>query len=131
MSETRDNDTEGAAPRRVLVVEDDMLVATMIEDMLAELGIELAGTASDFDRALAMAEQEAFDFAVLDLNIGGQEAYPVADILSARNIPFAFATGYGQLHLREAYRQHPALQKPFRMSDLEAVIARLLAPDDR
>lgn len=110
---------------RVLVVEDEMLVAIMLEDMLAELGHALAGTAAGLDQALEMAQREVFDLAILDVNLNGKEIYPVAELLAARGIPFAFSTGYGQRSLREPYRDRPTLQKPFQRNDLEKVISEI------
>ena len=91
---------------RVLLVEDENLVALLMEDMLAELGH-------------AVARHEPIDAAILDVNINGEEAYPIAEVLAARGIPFFFSTGYGRGSLPAAYRDRPFLQKPFRQQDLE------------
>ncbi|WP_119459496.1 response regulator [Rhodospirillaceae bacterium SYSU D60014] len=115
-----------AAGLRILVVEDEMLVAMLMEDMLMDLGYEVVGTASRINTAVEMAQRETFDAAILDVNLNGQEAYPVADVLIARGIPFAFATGYGETGVREPYRSHPTLQKPFQQQHLKDVIAKVL-----
>jgi CheY-like chemotaxis protein len=112
---------------RVLVVEDEMLVALMLEGIIAELRHELVGTAAGFDQALAMAQRDTFDFAVLDVNLDGKEVYPVAEVLAARGIPFAFATGYGQRSLPEPYRSRPTLQKPFQRRDLEKIVSQIFS----
>lgn len=104
-----------------------MLVAMLLEDMLEDLGYEVAGTASRLNTAVEMAQRETFDVAILDVNLNGQEAYPVADALIARSIPFIFATGYGESGLRESYRTRPTLQKPFQQQQLKSVIDKALA----
>lgn len=104
---------------RVLLVEDENLVALLLEDMLAELGHSVVGPLAHLEKALEAAQCEAIDFAILDVNISGKEAYPVAKRLAARGIPFAFSTGYGRRSLPEQYRDRPTLQKPFRQRDLE------------
>lgn len=115
-----------AAPLRVLVVEDEMLVALMLEEMLAELGHEVAATVADFDHAMAIARSGAFDVAILDVNLNGTLIYPVADALAARGIPFAFSTGYGQRNLHECHRARPTLPKPFERRELENLMAEML-----
>ena len=120
---------ERRAPLRVLVVEDEMLVAVMLEGMIAELGHQPVGTAAGFDHALAMAQRQTFDFAILDVNLDGQEIYPVAAVLAARGIPFAFCTGYGQRRLPEPYRGRPILQKPIQRGDLEKIVSQICASE--
>jgi CheY-like chemotaxis protein len=110
---------------RVLVVEDEMLVAMNIEDMLLDLGHEVAGLASRLEPALSLARDGAFDLAMLDVNLAGQQSFPVADVLIARGIPFLFATGYGSKGIAEAYRDRPVLQKPFRTRDLGEALERI------
>jgi CheY-like chemotaxis protein len=107
------------------LVEDEMLVAVMLERMLAEFGHEVIGTAADFDRALEMARRETFDLAILDVNLDGKDIYPVAEVLATRAIPFAFCTGYGQRRLPEPFRSRPTLQKPFQPRDLEQIVAEI------
>jgi CheY-like chemotaxis protein len=112
---------------RVLVVEDEMMVSMLIEDMLAELGCEVVGPASRLDEALAIAKEAELDCAVLDVNLGGQPIFPLADLLRERGRPFAFATGYGDAGLRDVDRGSPVLQKPFREGDLARVLGELRA----
>ena len=112
---------------RVLVVEDEMMVSMLIEDMLAELGCEVVGPASRLDEAMALAREAEVDCAVLDVNLGGQPIFPVADLLRERGRPFAFATGYGDAGLRETDKGSPVLQKPFREGDLARVLGELRA----
>jgi CheY-like chemotaxis protein len=110
---------------RVLVVEDEILIGMLLEDMLGDLGYEIAGTASRIEDATALAREGAFDAAILDVNLNGQDVYPVADILTARDIPFVFATGYGERGLPPAYQHRPTLQKPFQQETLERYLAEL------
>jgi CheY-like chemotaxis protein len=110
---------------RILIVEDEMLVAMNIEDMLEELGHEVVGIAGRLGTALALARDEAFDVAMLDVNLAGDRSFPVADLLIARGIPFLFATGYGLDGIDEKYRDRPVLQKPFRAAELAAAVAAL------
>lgn len=110
---------------RVFVVEDEMLVAMNIEDMLADIGHEVAGLASRLDAGLEMARDGAFDLAMLDVNLAGDLSFPIADVLEARGIPYLFATGYGRQGVRDDYCGVPVLQKPFRARDLQAAIGTL------
>jgi CheY-like chemotaxis protein len=112
---------------RILIVEDEMLVAMNIEDMLIDLGHEVAGLASRLDAALALAGEGGFDAAMLDVNLAGEQSFPVADLLRDRGIPYLFATGYGIQGIAEAHRGAPVLQKPFRASDLGEALIRLAA----
>ncbi|MDB5468697.1 MAG: response regulator [Caulobacter sp.] len=112
---------------RVLVVEDEMLVSMLVEDMLTEFGCDIVGPAPDLDQAMSLCEDPDLDAAILDVNVGGRQIFPVADRLKARGIPFAFASGYGEAGLIEAHRGTPVLQKPFRQGDLERVLKELAA----
>ena len=116
-----------AGPLRILIVEDEMLVAMSIEDMLLEHGFEVAGIASRLAPALALAREGRFDAAMLDVNLAGEASFPVADLLAERGIPFLFATGYGLAGLDERYRGHPVLQKPFRAAELRKAIEAIAA----
>lgn len=101
-----------------------MTIALMIEDMLCDLGHEVADVQMRLDSALNSARQGEFDFAILDVNLDGRMSFPVAEVLEARGIPFAFATGYGPAGLDAAFRDRPVLLKPFLLADLEQLIAR-------
>ena len=121
----------GRATRlRVLLVEDEMMVSLLLEDMLGELDREVVGPVARLDKTLEMAQRQALDVALLDVNLHGQEIYPVAEALAAREIPFFFSTGYGGGTLRAPYRDHPTLQKPFRQDDLRELLQRF-APRSR
>jgi CheY-like chemotaxis protein len=112
--------------RRVLLVEDEVMIAMLIEDMLEELGHELVTVASRLEEAVAAARNEDFDLAILDLNLGGVLTYPAADVLAERGVPFIFATGYGSGGLKEAYSVWPTLQKPFNTEVLGQAIRQAL-----
>jgi CheY-like chemotaxis protein len=111
---------------RFLLVEDEMMVAFLVESLVRDLGHEIVATESRLDKAVALAQHETLDCAILDVNIAGREVYPVADALRARGVPFIFATGYGSARLPETHRQVPTLQKPYQAEDLRAAIAQAL-----
>lgn len=115
-----------AAKRRVLIVEDEYLVAMLVEDMLQGLGYEVASIASNIEAAKSAAQLGEFDVAILDVNLNGAFSNPVADILVARNIPFIFATGYGKAGPHETFAAAPSLQKPFDEADLGRALAGVL-----
>lgn len=110
---------------RVLLVEDESLVAMLAEDMLLDLGCEVV-VAMRLDKALALARAERFDLAVLDVNLGDARSYPVADLLFERCTPFLFATGYGKRGLEAPYQGVPVLQKPYHAAPLEHLLHHLL-----
>jgi CheY-like chemotaxis protein len=112
---------------RILLVEDEAMIAMLIEDMVADIGGELVATATRLDDAVAQAAEREIDFAILDLNLGGVLTYPVADLLRQRGIPFVFATGYGAGGLAKGYENETALEKPFTTSTLESVMKQTLA----
>ena len=115
----------GQRAKRVLIVEDEGLLALHLEDLLTALGHEVVGQAMRIDMALKLAREIEIDFAVLDINVAGTKSFPVADILRHRGIPFAFATGYGAEGLMDGYRDFPALRKPYTQEDLERTIAQV------
>ena len=102
-----------------------MLLVMMIEDMLADLGCTSHSSAATVDEALALIGAQAFDVAMLDMNLDGSDSHPVAEALSARGVPFFYATGNTGQSLREGYAGRPLLQKPFRQEDLVAILVRL------
>jgi CheY-like chemotaxis protein len=116
-----------AAKRRVLVVEDEMLIGMLLEDMLTVLGHEVAAIVPRLKEALAAVDRETYDMAILDVHLHGESAFPVAEALIAKGTPFVFATGYGERGLPENYRGRPVLQKPFAKDDLERVLNKLFA----
>jgi CheY-like chemotaxis protein len=121
---------EELSNRNVLVVEDEMMIAMLIEDMLDEFGCKLVGPATNVPRALELIGKESIEIAVLDLNLDGHDTYVIADALHEKNVPFIFATGYGAIGLRKEYGNRPVLQKPFQTKDLEIALAQALAGSD-
>jgi DNA-binding NtrC family response regulator len=111
---------------RVLVLDDEPLIAMMVEDWLAELGHETVGPARTVAAAIALIEQGGLDAAILDLSVDGEPSYAVAAILAARSVPFAFATGHGTGRLAAPYDSVPMLGKPFDLDGVRAIVARLV-----
>jgi len=114
------------AHRRVLVVEDEMLVLLMIEDMLADFGCEDVVTAGTVQNAIARVDAQRFDAAMLDMNLGGTDSQQVADALSLRSVPFLYSTGNTGHDIGNGYQGRPVLKKPFRESDLSTMLRALL-----
>ena len=115
--------------RRILIVEDDMMIAMLLEDMLAEVGCLVVGPASTVATALAMAgDGKTIDAAILDINLGAESAFPVADALRAMGVPIIFSSGYGSAGLRESDRGSAVLSKPFRADELSSVLTAALPP---
>ena len=112
------------------MVEDEMIVAWLLEDMLTDLGCAVIGPAGNVNQALAMIEAEAIDVAVLDVNLNGEMSYPIADALGARGVPFIFVTGYDKDRMLDRYRSFPVFQKPFHRVELTDTLAKLLTPKE-
>jgi DNA-binding response OmpR family regulator len=110
---------------RVLVVEDEVLIAMLIADVLQDAGCRLVGPVPRRAAALEVAIREQIDAAVLDVNLAGELVFPVADLLAERNIPFLFLTGYANVATGKAYAGRPMLRKPFRPEALLAQLAKL------
>jgi CheY-like chemotaxis protein len=117
---------ESQAAPRILVVEDEYLIRMLLEDMLSDLGYGIAGAVGTIAEASDLATSADIHCAILDVNLAGQEVYPVAEILAKRGLPFVFVTGYGEGSLAEPYRGRPALQKPFQAEQLQKTLAGLL-----
>ncbi len=114
------------AGRRVLVVEDSPLIATVLEDMLQDLGCTVVGPIGNMAFAVDLAKTEAMDAAIIDLNIRGGKVYPVAEVLRDRNIPFLLASGYADWTLREDFQDRPRLTKPYSAELVEQKLLKLL-----
>jgi CheY-like chemotaxis protein len=119
--------TDLQTQQRVLVVEDEYLIRMLLEDMLADLGYATAAAVGTLTEAREHAANGDFCAAVLDVNLDGQEIFPIADMLAERGLPFIFVTGYGERSLPERYRERPALQKPFQAEQLAVALSGLLA----
>lgn len=107
---------------RVLIVEDEFLIAMLLEDLLTELGHHAVGPAIRVDAAMELARNSDIDFAVLDINVAGKQSFPVADILREREVPFVFASGYGADGLIDGYRDDFVLRKPYDAHELKRAI---------
>lgn len=113
----------GIEGKRILVVEDEVVIALMVEDYLLDLGAMVVGPAYRVSDGLVLAEREALDAAVLDVNMDGTRSDPIADLLQARAIPFVLTTGYGDV---ERARGVPVLDKPFTPERLGAALEQAM-----
>lgn len=113
---------------RILIVEDEPMVAWLLDDMLSALGCTIVGAADRIEEGLAMIAVQSIDAAVLDLNLRGCMSYPVADALVASGIPFVFTTGYARNRLLDAYRNYPYLLKPYHRSAIRDALLDLFRP---
>ena len=112
---------------RVLAVEDESTIRILLECMLEDLGCEVAGTASAVGEALDLAQSSAPEVAVLDVNLGGEKVYPVAEYLARHAIPIVFASGYGTSGVEPQWRDCAILAKPYQEHDLANALMRALA----
>jgi CheY-like chemotaxis protein len=115
---------------RVLVVEDEGGVALLIEQMLEDLGCEVAASVATLANAMKAARRDAFDFALLDVNLDGELVFPVAEILRVRQRPFIFSTGYGRMGVPEAFKDCEVLNKPFTIDELKKKLQAMLGNGD-
>jgi len=116
------------AGKRVLIVEDEMLVALLIEDFLADLDCRSIGPFGSVATALVAARTEDLDLAVLDVNLDGERVYPVAEVLAERGIPFLFLSGYGEEAIPPDHPGWKVCAKPFKSEMLVRMLCSLLAP---
>ena len=114
-----------AADRRVLLLEDEIVISLYLEDVLSSLGWTIAHVADRIENALETVEAGEIDAAVLDINIAGKPSFPVAERLAAQGVPFLFLTGYGARGVPERFQDRPILQKPVAMKTLSAALDRL------
>jgi DNA-binding response OmpR family regulator len=112
--------------RRVLVVEDEWLIANEVEQDLNEAGFSIVGPVGSVERALEAIEAGRIDAAVLDVRLQSEDSYPVAERLQERKIPFLFITGYASGEIADRYRRHACLQKPFSSRGLLEAVAGIL-----
>ncbi len=119
--------------KRVLVVEDEAIVAMLVEDELRDAGAEVVGPVPSASNALRLVEAAAAEggisAAVLDINLGGQHVRPVADRLASLGVPFLFATGYGENRDTGGHRAAPTLHKPFDPARLIAAVEALASAE--
>ncbi|HJT07627.1 MAG TPA: response regulator [Stellaceae bacterium] len=114
---------------RVLVVEDEALIAMMLEDMLAGLGCVVVGPIARLAPAVSAAHQHELDCALLDVNLNGEAVLPVADALEQRRIPFLFVTGYGAVGADQRFAERPLVRKPFKRDEIAQALARLISAE--
>jgi DNA-binding response OmpR family regulator len=114
------------AGRRVLVVEDELLVAMLVETALEDENCIIVGPYGGLREALEAARSEALDVAVLDINLAGELVFPVAEVLAGRGVPFLLLSGYGDVALPSNRRHWPICSKPFNLRDLVTVLSGLV-----
>jgi CheY-like chemotaxis protein len=124
------NQVATLAGLRLLVVEDEAMIAMMLEDMLDAFGCVVVDVAGTLSRGLDLAGNDALslDGAILDVNLGGEPVYPVAERLALRGVPFIFCTGYGLAGLAARFAHVPTLAKPYMREELEAALKSVLGP---
>lgn len=111
--------------RKILVVEDEALVAMLVEDALLDAGFAVIGPAATVEEALALLDDERPDAVVLDLNLAGETSTPVADLLASRGIPYVIATGYGASGLPPGHQDAMVLAKPYDPAELTSMLGRI------
>jgi CheY-like chemotaxis protein len=121
---------QGLAGRRILVVEDDPLIAMLEEDLMLRLGCQVIGPAATLAEALALAATSSPQGALLDVNLRGEAVFPVADLLAKAGVPFVFVTGYGEHGLPPAHAGRLTIQKPFNPATFGQEVAAGLAASD-
>jgi CheY-like chemotaxis protein len=113
------------AGKRILVVEDEYMIAVLLEDLLADLECVVAGVAARPKEALELINSTPLDAAVLDVNLDGVDSFGIAAALADRRIPFIFATGYGGSRLTPEFANCPVIQKPYRLDELSSALRQL------
>jgi DNA-binding response OmpR family regulator len=113
---------------QVLVVEDEAILSMILQDFLEELGCVIIGPAQALPEALSHAEEAKIDIALIDVNLQRVEAFPVADVLVRRGIPFIFMSGDDDLRRNDTYGTRPVLRKPFAMREVPLLVHSVLYP---
>jgi two-component SAPR family response regulator len=113
-----------------MIVEDEALVAMALRESLDELGFSVLGPFNRISEAMIALRNNRIDAAVLDVNLGGELIYPLADVLAADHVPFVFITGYGAEEIETRYARVPVLQKPIEVDALKSVFVRSAAISD-
>ena len=117
--------TTTLAGKRILIVEDEFMIAMLLEDLLTELECVIAGVAARPADALAIIDTTELDAAVLDVNLDGGDSFGIAAALRKRDVPFIFATGYGDSRLTPEFAQCLVIEKPYRLDDLSGALRQL------
>ena len=113
-----------ATDAAILIVEDESILAMLLEDFLGDLGYAPPAVASSVQQALRILDAQVVTFAILDVNLGGEKSFPVADALDARGIPYIFMTGYGTAGVPDRLQGHYVLQKPYGADALKDALAQ-------
>ena len=113
---------------KVLIVEDEALIAMLLEEMLADRGYSVAGLASTVEEGLELADRLEVDAAILDVSLNGSYVFPVAERLDTRGVPFVFTTGYGEAGLIDAWSDRPVFTKPYDIGELTDALSQLMTP---
>jgi DNA-binding response OmpR family regulator len=111
---------------RVLIVEDEFIIADLMKDIIEECGCEVVGPFGTLPEAMQACQSTDADAAIVDLVLHGEYAYPIADVLSRRGIPFGFATGGETAAAESPWEQQPFLGKPFAVEEVRQLIGGLL-----
>lgn len=117
--------TTTLAGKRILVVEDEYMIAMLLEDLLTELDCVVAGVAARPADALELINSTKLDAAVLDVNLDGTDSFGIAAALAQRGVPFIFATGYGGSRLTPEFAHCPVIQKPYRLDDVSGALRQI------
>lgn len=115
----------GSDRPRILLVEDEYLIAAMVCDMLVDLGCEYIGPIANMEQGIAAAKSVACEAAIINLVIEGRHAYEIVEALAARNIPFCFASGLPQKEIIEKWRDRPFIMKPYVLDDVRAFLVKI------
>ena len=120
-----------AEGKRIFVAEDETLIAMVLEDMLSDLGFEIAGSAQSVENAMELIRLPGkIDAAIIDIELNNEKSWPIAAALAERDVPFAFATGYGRgARVDPRFSTAPILDKPFDTESLNQVLSQLLTPN--
>ena len=123
--------SQAFAGRRVLIVEDESLVAMLLETILEDMGCVPVGPAATVEEGLQVAGgDEPLDAALLDVNVAGKQVFPIAEALKARGVPFIFSTGYGEGGLPDAWRGQATVQKPFTESAIRDALLKAMGMEE-
>ena len=117
---------ESEGRTRILIVEDEWLISANLADLLTDWGCEVLGPAAGTRDALALLERELPHCALLDVTLGSEKSFPVADVLAGKGIPFVFLTGYQAADLPERFAEGPMIAKPIRDTDLKRALMPLI-----
>lgn len=119
------------AGKRILIVEDEYMIAVDLKRELLRQGAEVVGPTGDLEEGLELADGQRLDAALLDLNLEGDWSYPIADRLDGAGVPYLFVTGYDPWALPDAYADKPAIAKPYALTAVVDRIATLCGTEDR